>query len=111
MLKKKKSVAVKGRRGGSPSLRPRDVAARPTSCSACGFGAQFLGPQLRSRPVRGGPVGHQGLNSRCSPLLPSSALDPRPEGRTPRTGVERAAGLSMLVLSPWQRREIIANET
>ena len=59
----------------------------------------------------GGLSGIRARTPACSPLLLSSALDPRPKGRTPRTGVERAAGLSMLALSPWQRRETIANET
>lgn len=96
----KKSVAVKGRRGGSPFSRPRDVAAGPTSCSACGL--------LRSSCVRSSGVGWLELQFTSNPQL---CLRPKPGGQDPRDGVERAAGLSMLVLSPWQRREITANET
>ena len=77
---------MKGRRGGSPSLRPRDVAAWPTSCSACRLGAQFLGLQVRSRPVRGGPVGHQGPNSCLLTSAPQLRLRPTPEGQDPQDG-------------------------
>ena len=63
---------------------------------------------LRSSCARSSGVGWPALLLTSAPQL---CLRPTPRGQDPRVGAEQAAGLSMLVLSPWQRREIIANET
>ena len=76
---------MKGRRGGSPSPRPRDVAAKPTSCSACGLGAQLLGPQLRSWP----PGACRASGPELLLLLtsaPQLRLRPTPKGQDPQDG-------------------------